>query len=131
MSEAVIRERYEAAGQGHVLDFVVDLEDSEKQALLTQLDEIPVELLDGYLKAAMAETSSSTSIDDISPFVGSVGRTTDTKLVEDSYGVGMGAIRRGRLRLSFWRAVKEHASDTTDQRGCIILVYPAVSRCSS
>lgn len=97
MSEAVIRERYEAAGQGHVLDFVVDLEDSEKQALLTQLDEIPVELLDGYLKAAMAETSSSTSIDDISPFVGSVGRTTDTKLVEDSYGVGMGAIRRGEV----------------------------------
>ena len=59
MSYETIRKRYEAAGQGHLLQFWPKLSDSERAALLAQLD-APMAALHrrqlGHLGAAQLRT---------------------------------------------------------------------------
>jgi UDP-N-acetylglucosamine/UDP-N-acetylgalactosamine diphosphorylase len=92
-----ISERYGMVGQGHVLKYLSEISDDEKAALLTQLEVIPVEKLDGFLKAAMEGQSSITSSNDITPFSKQVGRTTDKESTEAASTLGMESIGRGEV----------------------------------
>lgn len=99
-----LQERYQAAGQGHVLKYLSDdfgLAAAEKNALLQQLNAIPVEKLDGFLKAASAEleTIATSSGEDnvITPFSQQVGRSSDKALAGECYRIGMQAIQKGEV----------------------------------
>lgn len=52
VDESLIKERYEKAGQGHVLKHLSELSESEKESLLLVLDKIKVEKLASFLDAA-------------------------------------------------------------------------------
>jgi UDP-N-acetylglucosamine/UDP-N-acetylgalactosamine diphosphorylase len=95
--ESEIAQRYEKYGQGHVLKYLSDLSDEEKALLLLQLDEIPVEKLDDFLRVALADQDTLNSSDDITAFSKHVGRSTDEKEVSTAYEIGMKAINRGEV----------------------------------
>jgi UDP-N-acetylglucosamine/UDP-N-acetylgalactosamine diphosphorylase len=98
--EEEIRARYEAAGQGHVLKYLPQLSDDEKSSLLSQLANIEVEKLSGFLQAALDEQSQTTKGGKISPFSKSIARTTDESskdLLETSRMTGLAAIKKGQV----------------------------------
>ena len=90
---STIAERYAAAGQAHVLDYYDDLSPSEQEALLTQLDAIPVEQLGTLFRQAQSSGENAK----ITPFSGTIGRTSDPQLVADCRAIGMEAIRKGQV----------------------------------
>lgn len=92
-----IAERYEKCGQGHVLKYLSDISDEEQAALFLQLEAIPVEKLQGFLKAALASQQSLGSSDDVTPFSKHVGRYTDEKEVSAAYEIGINAINQGEV----------------------------------
>jgi UDP-N-acetylglucosamine/UDP-N-acetylgalactosamine diphosphorylase len=97
VDEAEIRERYEKVGQGHVLKYLSEVSDDEKAALLSQLRVIPVEKLEGFLKAALDDQNNISSSNDVTPFSKQVGRTTDKEASESAYNIGIEAIRCGEV----------------------------------
>lgn len=97
MVESEIRERYEKFGQGHVLNYLSDISDEEKSSLLLQLNEIPVEKLDDFLRAALVDKHEFGSSDDITPFSKHVGRSTDEKEASAAYEIGINAIKHGEV----------------------------------
>lgn len=96
VNETEIRARYDAAGQGHVFQYVDQASADEKSAFLEQLDGIKVEEIADLLKATREETSKEdTGV--IKPFTGPIGRTSDKECVEESYTTGMKAIQEGKV----------------------------------
>lgn len=92
-----IRERYEKAGQGHVLEYY-DALSSEKlneKAFLEQLSSIPVEQLSDYLTKAKAMVNNH-STGNITPFSGSVV-SSDDENSEEWKKIGMDAIKKGHV----------------------------------
>eukprot|EP00934_Nitzschia_sp_Nitz4_P003416 Nitzschia sp. Nitz4//scaffold19_size178191//166306//167769//NITZ4_002012-RA/size178191-processed-gene-0.38-mRNA-1//1//CDS//3329540786//3406//frame0 len=92
-----IRPRFEAAGQGHVFQYYDGLSEEEKGSLLKQLATIPVEKLDGYLKAALADQESLESSSEITPFSKPVGRTSNKEQADKAYQIGIDAISKGQV----------------------------------
>lgn len=95
--QADIIEKYNKAGQGHVFKHLTELSDQEKDALLLELDEIPVERLKGFLEAALEDQQNLGSSDDIAPFSKNVGRYNDKQQAVAVYDVGMKAISYGEV----------------------------------
>ncbi len=95
--ESEIVERYEKAGQGHVFTHLSELSEEEAAALLLELDEIPVEKLGGFLKAAMEDQQNLSSSNTITPFSKNVGRYSDKEEAASVYDMGMKAIRCGQV----------------------------------
>mmetsp|Transcript_32986 Transcript_32986/g.49831 ORF Transcript_32986/g.49831 Transcript_32986/m.49831 type:complete len:457 (+) Transcript_32986:184-1554(+) len=91
-----IRERYENAGQGHVLEYYDTLSSDElkKKAFLEQLSSISVEHLSDYLTKAKAMVNHSTG--NITPFSGSVVSSDDENSGEWKK-IGMNAIQNGHV----------------------------------
>jgi hypothetical protein len=96
MEAAVVRERYQRAGQDHVLDFIKTITEEEKVSLFKQLSEINVEDLNGLLDAATKELSS-THVDNIEPFSGPIGQSKNYELRERSKLIGMEAIKNHKV----------------------------------
>ncbi|KAL3945836.1 MAG: hypothetical protein SGBAC_000108 [Bacillariaceae sp.] len=114
VEETKIRERFEAAGQGHIFQYFGDLSADEKEAFLNELDGINVESTSSLLEAAKAtslatakasETSEAPTktpeLDDsnvgIQPFSKHVGRTSVKEDREPSYKLGIEATSRGEV----------------------------------
>jgi UDP-N-acetylglucosamine/UDP-N-acetylgalactosamine diphosphorylase len=90
-----LRDRYEKAGQGHVFQCWDELSESEKEEFAQQLESVEVERLASLLEAARDDASASS--DDVRPFSGKVGRSSDKGLIESSRRAGMEAIGRGEV----------------------------------
>lgn len=108
LNEQEIRQRYEQAGQAHVLDHYDDIpDDASKQSFLQQLNAIAVESLASLhaaaqeqevAAAAAAAASSSNTSRPIQPYTGSITRSTDPVLKEEAYwDLGMDAIAQGQV----------------------------------
>ena len=106
IDETALREKYEAAGQGHVFDHIDDEEDGgllsadEKAAFLQQLNDIPVESIATLLEAAKQDHGSSGGGGEtITPFSQHVGRTTDENAnsMEMAHQKGIAAIAQGQV----------------------------------
>lgn len=99
IDEKTLIERFQRAGQDHVFQHIDSLTDSEKELLLTQLNDIKVESIQPLIKSALGyETSNTNSMDDaIQPFSGKIGRSTDEKLIESSRMKGMEIISHGHV----------------------------------
>lgn len=99
VDEKQLRERYQLAGQQHVLKFIDNLSGHERESLLKQLDNIKVEeirpMVESALKHDMSTGDGGKST--IQPFLGRVGRSTDSILVEKSRSKGMEIIGRGQV----------------------------------
>lgn len=91
-----LRERYQRAGQEHVLDSWDYLSGEDRSKLLTQLDEIQVEALPTLLECAKLELSSIQG-GKIQAFKGPIGRSNDEVLRERSRNIGLEAIRNHRV----------------------------------
>ena len=97
VDEVETRERYEKVGQGHVLKYISELSEEEKMTLLAQLRVIPVEKLDGFLRAASEDQEHVSSSNDITPFSKQVGRFTNKEASQEAYAVGIECIGRGEV----------------------------------
>jgi UDP-N-acetylglucosamine/UDP-N-acetylgalactosamine diphosphorylase len=109
--EAKVIARYQAAGQEHVLKYVDSLTKEDKEALLQQLNDIPVESLASLLEAAKNDSISSIRLQAqeeeeegggsaatiITPFSKHVGRTTDQSQATRAYQRGLEAISKGQV----------------------------------
>jgi UDP-N-acetylglucosamine/UDP-N-acetylgalactosamine diphosphorylase len=94
-----IYSRYQNAGQEHVFQYYDTIpSNSEKQAFLQQLNDIPVEQLPSLLSMAQ-QSSSLSSNDTIQPFTGNIGRSSinDTTQKEEWYQRGIQAIANGEV----------------------------------
>ena len=96
IDESKVKERYQSAGQDHVLKYVDSLSAEDKQILLEQLNDIKVEEISSLLKAATADTGT-TEDEVITPFSKHVGRTTDKEEASMAYQKGMEAITNGEV----------------------------------
>jgi UDP-N-acetylglucosamine/UDP-N-acetylgalactosamine diphosphorylase len=97
VDESQLKERYEKAGQSHVLNYLSDLSTSDKESLLQELDAIQIEDLAGLLESALAEQNILGTEDPITPFSQHVGRSTDKGETDAAYKIGMDAISRGEV----------------------------------
>jgi UDP-N-acetylglucosamine/UDP-N-acetylgalactosamine diphosphorylase len=79
------------------LKYLSEVSDDEKAALLGQLRVIPVEKLEGFLKAALDDQNNISSSNDVTPFSKQVGRITDKEASESAYKLGIEAIRCGEV----------------------------------
>jgi UDP-N-acetylglucosamine/UDP-N-acetylgalactosamine diphosphorylase len=105
--EIKLLERYQAAGQEHVVKNLDSLTEDEKKALLQQLNDIPMERLATLLDAAKKDSLCSTSGEEggsgggsatiITPFSKHVGRTTDPHEATTAYQKGLEAIHQGHV----------------------------------
>lgn len=93
MDEATLREKFHAAGQGHVFDHIDSLSAEHKSEFLQQLKDISVESLADLLVAAQQDTGSSAG--EITPFSQHVGRTSEK--MEAAYLTGISAIAQGQV----------------------------------
>ncbi|CAJ1952478.1 unnamed protein product [Cylindrotheca closterium] len=106
VEEAEVRERFEAAGQGHVFQYFGELSAPEKEAFLNELDGINVESTASLLEAAKATSLATAKPSDageasansgIRPFSKHVGRTSVKEDREPSYQLGIEATSRGEV----------------------------------
>ena len=95
--ESEIKSRFEKAGQDHVFKYLSDISADEKEALLAELNDIPVEKLERFLKAALEDQQYLGSPDDITPFSKHVGRSTDEQEALAAHDVGIKGIGRGEV----------------------------------
>lgn len=95
-SSQSLRERYERAGQDHVFKNFDEFTDEERVRLLKQLEDIDVENLPRLLEAAKQELSAQGS-EDIEPFLGPIGRSTDEAARGASEQIGMQAVSDGKV----------------------------------
>lgn len=96
VAESEIRSRYEAAGQGHVLKHLIELNLEEKDSLLEQLDAIKVEGIASLLESALADQQTVGDVE-IQPFSDTVGRSTNMEETTASTALGIDAISRGQV----------------------------------
>ena len=98
VDESIVKERYKKAGQSHVLKFLPELSESEKESLLSELEKIKVENLASLLDAAKHTSQSSNDEESvITPFSKPVGRTSNSDETNLSYSLGIEAIGRGEV----------------------------------
>ena len=97
VDEMEIRERFEKVGQGHVFKYFGEATEEEKMALLAELRVIPVEKLDGFLKAALADQKNISSSNDITPFSKHVGRFINKEASQAASAIGIECIGRGEV----------------------------------
>lgn len=92
--------RLQAAGQEHVLQYVEDLTEGDRQALLQQLDSIQVDQIESLYQTALAHDTAATTGDDdikaIQPFSGPVGKSSDDNS-STWRATGMAAIATGQV----------------------------------
>jgi UDP-N-acetylglucosamine/UDP-N-acetylgalactosamine diphosphorylase len=103
---STIQARYEAVGQGHVLEYWDRItSETEREAFLQQLDGIAVERLGDILTMAQKEAAATCgdnvpqSVDEnpIQPYQGVIGRSSDGSNVPHLRSLGLQAIQQGHV----------------------------------
>ena len=93
----ILLERYEKHDQAHVLRYYAELTDTEKKALLDQLDTIPVEQLRTWFRNANDQSTSEVMKQDIQPFRGNVNESSNVRVSTSAFDVGLQAIEKGEV----------------------------------
>lgn len=104
---SIVKDKYERAGQSHVLKHISNLPPSEKESFLKELDSIDVENLANLMESAKAEqvavneTITTTAAPEpskiIEPFNRTINSTKDKKFVKTCYEIGLEAIKAGNV----------------------------------
>ncbi|KAI0077472.1 nucleotide-diphospho-sugar transferase [Panus rudis PR-1116 ss-1] len=130
MSYDNIRQRYESAGQGHLLQFWPDLSQDERDSLLSQLDELDIERVNRiYSKAVSSEKEAAENAgkDAIEPLpedaVDSV--INDLEKQKEWRTIGLQAIARGEVGVLLMAGGQGSRLGSTAPKGCYDIGLPS------
>ncbi|EKM61610.1 uncharacterized protein PHACADRAFT_248306 [Phanerochaete carnosa HHB-10118-sp] len=130
MAAESLRRRYEAAGQGHLLQFWPQLSDSERQQLQAQLEALDIERVNRVYKKAIGaekERAEQAGQDVVEPLpedaAGSIiGGTEDEKKWRS---IGLKAISRGELGVLLMAGGQGTRLGSTAPKGCYDIGLPS------
>ncbi|KAJ3844907.1 UDP-N-acetylglucosamine diphosphorylase [Lentinula raphanica] len=125
-----IKARYEAAGQGHVLQFWPQLTDSEKASLLAQLDSLDIERVNRIYKKAVtteAEANSPNATgDSVEPLPeGASESVTNVEQAKEWRRIGLEAISRGQVGVLLMAGGQGSRLGSNAPKGCYDIGLPS------
>lgn len=130
MSYDSVLKRYEAAGQGHLLQFWPKLSESERESLLTQLDELDIERVNRvYQKAVSAEKelANAEGKDVLEPLPEDAAGTVigDIKSEKEWREIGLQSIARGEVGVLLMAGGQGTRLGSSAPKGCYDIGLPS------
>ena len=125
-----LRQRYEAAGQGHLFTFWDDLSDTEREALRAQLEALDIERVNRiYHKAVSAEKelSESTGKEPIEPLPEDAADSVigDPAKEKEWRHIGLQAIARGEVGVLLMAGGQGTRLGSSAPKGCYDIGLPS------
>lgn len=127
-----LKQRYEAAGQGHLFQFWDKLSSTEQSALLQQLGSLDIERVNrAYTKSIEAEkaaTSGSNDADEISPLPADAFETIVGGAPEKAAewrSIGLKAIAHGQVGVLLMAGGQGTRLGSSDPKGCYDIGLPS------
>ncbi|OBZ79268.1 UDP-N-acetylhexosamine pyrophosphorylase [Grifola frondosa] len=116
MSIDNLRQRYEAAGQGHLFQFWDELSDVEREAFRAQLEALDIERVNRiYKKAISAEKEA----------VENAGKDSIEPLPEDAAEVGLQAVESGQVGVLLMAGGQGTRLGSSAPKGCYDIGLPS------
>ncbi|KAG7099661.1 hypothetical protein E1B28_001487 [Marasmius oreades] len=130
MSFDTLKQRYEAAGQGHLLKFWPQLSKGEQSSLTDQLDALDIERVNRiYMKAISAEKEvidPNTVADSIQPLPeGASESVTNVIKVKEWRQIGLEAIARGEVGVLLMAGGQGTRLGSSAPKGCYDIGLPS------
>ena len=131
MASDNLRERYESAGQGHLLHFWPKLSETERKALSTQLEALDIERVNRiYHKAVSSEKDASDpdiKADPIEPLPEGASNTAvgDTAKEKEWRVAGLNAIARGEVGVLLMAGGQGTRLGSSAPKGCYDIGLPS------
>ncbi|CAL1694452.1 unnamed protein product [Somion occarium] len=130
MSFDNIRQRYEAAGQGHLLHFLPQLSESERASLRSQLEELDIERVNRiYGKAISSETEATenTGKEAIEPLPEHAADSVigDQAKEREWRAVGLQAVARGEVGVLLMAGGQGTRLGSSAPKGCYDIGLPS------
>lgn len=131
MASDSLRQRYEAAGQGHLLNFWPKLSETERKALSTQLEELDIERVNRVYKKAVsaAKDASDPNIkaDPIEPLPeGALDSAIGVSAKEKEWrSTGLKAIARGEVGVLLMAGGQGTRLGSSAPKGCYDIGLPS------
>jgi len=131
MASDSLRQRYEAAGQGHLLKFWLDLSEPERKALSAQLEALDIERVNRIFKKAVSSEKEATDPNAISDPIeplpeGSVGFAFGNSGKEQEWrSTGLNAIARGEVGVLLMAGGQGTRLGSSAPKGCYDIGLPS------
>ena len=130
MSYEAIRKRYEAAGQGHLLQFWPKLSDSERASLLAQLDALDIDRVNRIYKRAIGgekEAADHAGKDAIEPLPEDAADSVigDPEKEKEWRSVGLKAIAHGEVGVLLMAGGQGTRLGSSAPKGCYDIGLPS------
>lgn len=129
MSFESIRERYDAAGQGHLLKFWPTLSETDRAALTSQLDALDIERVNRIYKKAVdaeAEAADPTKSEPIEPLPKSASESVGDVAKEEAWRrAGVEAISRGEVGVLLMAGGQGTRLGSSAPKGCYDIGLPS------
>ena len=124
---AEVKSKFEAEGQGHVLQFYDDLDDAGKDSLLGQLEKIDVKrVIETYkLSLAEAEHQSKERVEPLDEVVKLHKSSPEDKLMWEK--IGLDAVKHGKCAFLLLAGGQGTRLGTSDPKGCYDIGLPSHS----
>lgn len=131
MTLDAVRQRYEAAGQGHLFNFWPKLSESERSTLLAQLDALDIERVNRIYKKAVAVEKEATDpnapADDIKPLPKDATDTTLNQPAKEAEWrkTGLEAIANGQVGVLLMAGGQGTRLGSSAPKGCYDIGLPS------
>lgn len=127
MSIDSLRNRYEAAGQGHLFKFWPKLSESERASLIAQLKALDIERVNRiYNKALASEACGPGAGEPIGPLPkGASDSVAVEEKVQDWRKIGLGAISRGEVGVLLMAGGQGTRLGSSAPKGCYDIGLPS------
>lgn len=130
MSYDNIRQRYEAAGQGHLLQFWPELSETERASLLSQLEDLNIERVNRVYKKAVSnekELSENAGQDVIEPLPEDATDSVigDATKEKEWRQIGLQAIARGEVGVLLLAGGQGTRLGSSAPKGCYDIGLPS------
>ncbi|EPS96677.1 hypothetical protein FOMPIDRAFT_1150677 [Fomitopsis schrenkii] len=130
MSYETIRKRYEAAGQGHLLQFWPKLSDAERAALLAQLDALDIDRVNRIYKRAVGgekEAADHAGQDAIEPLPEDAADSVvgDPAKKNEWWSIGLKAIAHGEVGVLLMAGGQGTRLGSSAPKGCYDIGLPS------
>ncbi|KAI0059442.1 UDP-N-acetylglucosamine diphosphorylase [Artomyces pyxidatus] len=126
---STLRERYEAAGQGHLFHFWPELSESERAGLTAQLEALDIERVNRIFKKAVAaeKEAASGSSDDIEPLPQDASDATVGHPEKEAEwrSTGLKAVARGEVGVLLMAGGQGTRLGSSAPKGCYDIGLPS------